>query len=148
MRDAEVRAWFMRMRPRCCYLRVIASALSKDKHFPCRASIADHAAGARSRIAASGEHLTLDLDDLGGASSSPIADRLHCVAALAQRLHDRLAEAGLEAQAGIRPRSLATHRPARRIDSGLNRHVTVDQVGGELEGGLHLAARPRRTGGD
>src|ERR1700736_5736280 len=144
----RVRAWFMRMRPRCCYLRFIASALRKDKHFPCRASIADHAAGARSRIAASAEHLTLDPDDLGGASSSPIADWLHRVAALAQRLHDRLAEAGLEAQARIRTRSLATHRPARRIDSGLNRHATVDQVGDELQVGLDLPERPWRTADD
>jgi len=30
----RVRAWFMRMRTRCCYLRFIASALRKDKHFP------------------------------------------------------------------------------------------------------------------
>ena len=29
-----VRAWFMRMRTRGCYLRFIASALRKDKHFP------------------------------------------------------------------------------------------------------------------
>jgi hypothetical protein len=29
----RVRAWFMRMRTRCCYLRFIASALRKDKHF-------------------------------------------------------------------------------------------------------------------
>jgi hypothetical protein len=32
----RVRAWFMRMRTRCCYLRFIASALRKDKHFPTR----------------------------------------------------------------------------------------------------------------
>src|SRR6266550_251245 len=30
----RVRAWFRRMRTRCCYLRFIASALRKDKHFP------------------------------------------------------------------------------------------------------------------
>src|ERR1700694_614073 len=30
----RVRAWVMRMRTRGCYLRFIASALRKDKHFP------------------------------------------------------------------------------------------------------------------
>ena len=30
----RVRAWFRRMRTRCCYLRFIASDLRKDKHFP------------------------------------------------------------------------------------------------------------------
>src|SRR3989442_14889660 len=101
-------------------------------------AVVDNAAGAWSGLDAAAEHLALDPDDLRGPAGRPVPDGLHAVTALAQRPNDRVPETGLETEARVRPRCLATHRPARGIDRCLNRHAEVDQVADQLQVGLNL----------